>query len=156
MPSEYIMYLSIVMIGALAIAGISATMVGVNHSIENRATTSSLEQIIQKVAHSIIELNNDGKNQIEQGAVKVKITVFLDLPMTVEHKLYAIGAYLNEGSGNYMLRSYLLSNHDIGAVTSLYLNQSEVTVSGSFYSTSVTPTLVFNYNGTAAVISLVG
>ena len=53
MPSEYIMYLSILLVGSLAIAGISATMIAIDNSMEERSIETSFENILQNIAEII-------------------------------------------------------------------------------------------------------
>ncbi|MHA1303473.1 MAG: DUF7266 family protein [Candidatus Heimdallarchaeaceae archaeon] len=156
MPSEYVMYLSIVLIGALAIAGISATMVGLNNTLEDRAIETSLKQILQKVSESIINLNNAGNSQVEQGATELTLYVSLTLPNSIQDEEYIIEVYLDEGSGYYMLRGYLIENEDVKSTVSLYIQEGEVTITGSIESTSSSPLLIYSFNGVEKKITLTG
>ena len=56
MPSEYMMYLSILLVGALAIGGISVTMIAINNTMDDRATETNLENILQNIAEVIHNL----------------------------------------------------------------------------------------------------
>ena len=90
MPSEYMMYLSILLVGALAIGGISVTMIAINNTMDDRATETNLENILQNIAEVIHNLKIYGENQIEQGALEVTEYVMLSLPTSTHNEEYII------------------------------------------------------------------
>ncbi|MHA1115882.1 MAG: hypothetical protein K9W45_12465 [Candidatus Heimdallarchaeum aukensis] len=148
MPSEYVMYLSIIMIGSLAIAGISATMVSLNNSLENRAIESSLEQILQKVANSILDLKQFGDKKIQQGATDFTIQLSLSLPDKIQEEEYVITYLLPDSATEYLMYAYLVENEDVSATVTLYLEKSEVTFSGEIVSSQKNPIIAYLYDGT--------
>ncbi|MHA1865679.1 MAG: hypothetical protein ACTSVB_07430 [Candidatus Heimdallarchaeaceae archaeon] len=147
MPSEYVMYLSIIMIGSLAIAGISATMVSLNNSLENRAIETSLEQILQKVANSILDLKQMGDKKIQQGATDFKIQLSLSLPNDVQEEEYVITYLLPESATEYLLYAYLAEDEDVSATVTLYLENTDVTFSGEIVSSLKNPTVTYLFDG---------
>jgi len=148
LPSEYVMYLSIIMIGSLAIAGISATMVSLNNSLENRAIESSLEQILQKVANSILDLKQFGDKKIQQGATDFTIQLSLSLPDKIQEEEYVITYLLPDSATEYLMYAYLVENEDVSATVTLYLEKSEVTFSGEIVSSQKNPIIAYLYDGT--------
>jgi len=142
------MYLSIIMIGSLAIAGISATMVSLNNSLENRAIESSLEQILQKVANSILDLKQFGDKKIQQGATDFTIQLSLSLPDKIQEEEYVITYLLPDSATEYLMYAYLVENEDVSATVTLYLEKSEVTFSGEIVSSQKNPIIAYLYDGT--------
>ena len=83
MPSEYIMYLSILLVGTLAIGGVSVTMVTINNSMEDRAIETNLENILQKITETIHDLIVEGENQIQLGGSDIEMVISLTLPESI-------------------------------------------------------------------------
>lgn len=144
MPSEYIMYMSMLFVGALAIAGISTTMVSINTTMENKAIETELENILQKISSSIQSLLSAGERQINNGATKVYLASILLLPSEVHYEEYQITVESRDIS--YLLIATLIDNQAFQVTVTLMIDPEDVSVSGTIQSTDSAPRIVFSYN----------
>jgi len=145
MPSEYVMYLSMLLVGALAIAGISATMMSLNNTIENRAIKTELEHILQKISEVIHNVRNEGQKEIEQGAQSFDLIVMLNMPQKVQNEEYKVE--VTSSSASYYLKATLVHQTNVNVVISLQISPNELSISGSLSSTSSTNKVMFSYDG---------
>lgn len=153
MPSEYIMYLSILLVGSLAIAGISATMIAIDNSMEERSIETSFENILQNIAEIIHNMKVTGEQMILDGSINIELTFTLDeLPQTIQQAEYQIEVIYSEVT--YSLKAYALDDENINTVISLFIDPEEITISGNIVSTDSSPRITFLYNGVSSSIFL--
>ncbi|MEE9410131.1 MAG: hypothetical protein V3V41_04325, partial [Candidatus Heimdallarchaeota archaeon] len=148
-----IMYLSILLVGALAIGGISVTMIAINNTMDDRAIETNLENILQNIAEVVHNLRVNGENQIELGATEVNEYIILTLPESVHNEEYLIE--VRKTNTTYLLVASLLSNTDFTVSVSLLISPETITISGSIESTSTVSRVGFIYNGITSSIVLV-
>ena len=153
MPSEYIMYLSILLVGTLAIAGISVTMIAINNTMEERAIETNMENILQSMTETIHDLINEGQSQIELGALSITMERPLSLPQEIQNEAYKIEVVSNENT--YSLKATVLGNDDIFVTVSLFIDPSSITMSGTISSLNAAPTIVYEYDGVDVSITLI-
>jgi len=136
--------MSMLFVGALAIAGISATMISINTTMENKAVQTELESILQKLSESIHTLLNAGERQIQGGATNVYLALMLTLPSEVQNEEYQIAVESNNVT--YVLVAHLLDKPSIEVQVNLMIEPTTITISGSIQSTQSAPRLVFTYD----------
>ncbi|MHA1259767.1 MAG: hypothetical protein ACTSRO_09050 [Candidatus Heimdallarchaeaceae archaeon] len=112
MPSEYIMYMSILLVGVLAIGGISVTMVSINSSMENRAIETNMENILQKIAEIIYDLKANGESQIQQGMTEVEIIVPITIPGELYEEEYVIEITATNTTYSYSVSFFIIKPWD--------------------------------------------
>ena len=152
MPSEYMMYLSILLVGALAIGGISVTMIAINNTMDDRATETNLENILQNIAEVIHNLKIYGENQIEQGALTVNEYVMLSLPKSIHNEEYIIE--VTSTNITYSLKASLVEKEEVSVSVSLLLSPDMISISGSIESIGTAPRIGYIYNGITSSIVL--
>lgn len=152
MPSEYIMYMSILLVGVLAIGGISVTMVSINNSMENRAIETNMENILQKIAEIIYDLKANGESQIQQGMTEVEIIVPITIPGELYEEEYVIEATATNTT--YSLKASLQQREEVTVSVSLLINPGTITIAGTIDSTALSPYVMFTYDGVSASIIL--
>ena len=154
MPSEYIMYLSILLVGSLAIAGISVTMIGIDNTMEERAIETNLENILQNIGETMHNLIQSGEEQITLGATSLEIQMFLTLPQKIHQQTYRIS--VPSTTNSYQLKAVLIDNLNIDVIISLFIDPATITMSGIILSTSTFPSVTFLYDGVDTSIILAG
>ena len=153
MPSEYIMYLSILLVGSLAIAGISVTMMAMDNSMEERSIETNFESILQSLAEIIHNLKIAGEEMILEGATAINLGFQLgELPQTIQQSEYQIEVLSTEVT--YSLKAYVLDDEDIHAIVSLFIDPIGITISGSILSTDSAPSVTYIYDGVSSSIVL--
>ena len=152
MPSEYIMYLSILLVGSLAIGGISVTMIAINNSMEDRAIETSMENILQNIAETIYGLKESSQQQIAQGATALDTHVMLALPEEIQEEEYKIEVMISNLT--YSLKASLIDNSDVSVTISLLISPSSITISGIIESSGDVPRVRFTYDGVTSNIFL--
>ncbi len=153
MPSEYIMYLSILLVGSLAIAGISVTMLAIDNSMEERSIETSFESILQNFAEIIHDLKAAGEQMVLEGATSIQLTFILgELPQEIQQSEYQIEVSSTEVS--YTLKAFVLDNEEISTIVSLFIDPADISISGSIVSTGSAPSIVYFYNGVSSSIIL--
>ncbi len=152
MPSEYIMYLSILLVGSLAIGGISVTMISINSSMEDRAIETGMENILQNIAESIYGLKESAQRQIAQGATDLDIHIMLAIPEQIQEEEYKIEVIFNNLT--YSLKASLIGNTDVSVTVSLLISPESISISGLIESTGEVPRVRFTYNGITSNIIL--
>ncbi|MHA1420097.1 MAG: hypothetical protein ACTSVO_02205 [Candidatus Heimdallarchaeaceae archaeon] len=152
MPSEYIMYLSILLVGSLAIGGISITMIAINGSMEDRAIETGMENILQNIAESIYGLKTSAQQQIAQGATDLDIHIMLAIPEQIQDEEYIIEVLINNLT--YSLKASLIDNPDIYVTVSLLISPESISISGLIESTGEVPRVRFTYDGVNSNIIL--
>ncbi len=153
MPSEYIMYLSILLVGTLAIAGIAVTMIAINNTMEEAALKTNMENILQNMAETIHNLLNEGQNQINLGAISINMQRPLTLPQEIQNEAYEIEVLSSENT--YSLKATVIKNEDIFVTVSLFIDPVVLTISGTISSLNSSPTIIYVYDGVDVSISLV-
>lgn len=152
MPSEYIMYLSILLVGSLAIGGISVTMISINSSMEDRAIETGMENILQNIAESIYGLKESAQQQIAQGATELDIHIMLVIPEQIQDEEYKIEVIFNNLT--YSLKASLIDNTDVSVTVSLLITPESISISGLIESTGEVPRIRFTYDGVTSNIIL--
>ena len=152
MPSEYIMYLSILLVGSLAIGGISVTMITINDAMEDRAIETGMENILQNIAESIYWLKESAQQQITQGATELDIHIMLAIPEHLHEEEYKIEVIYNNLT--YSLKASLKDNTDIYVTVSLLMAPESISISGAIESTGDVPRIRFTYDGVTSNIIL--
>ncbi len=153
MPSEYIMYLSILLVGSLAIAGISVTMMSIDNSMENRSIETNLESILQSMAELIHDLKNQGEEMIIGGATEFNIRFELgELPQTIQQSEYQIEVLSSEVT--YSLKGFSIDDESVDAIISLFIAPAEITISGTILSANLAPSITYIYDGITSSIIL--
>ncbi|MBY9001605.1 MAG: hypothetical protein KGD64_11850 [Candidatus Heimdallarchaeota archaeon] len=152
MPSEYIMYLSILLVGSLAIGGISVTMIAINNSMEDRAIETNMENILQKIAEAIYGLKESSQLQIAQGATTLDTHVMLSIPEQIQEEEYKIEVIISNLT--YSLKASLIDNPDVSVTVSLLISPSSISISGLIESTGAVPRVRFTYDGVTSNIIL--
>ena len=153
MPSEYIMYLSILLVGTLAIGGISVTMVAINNSMEVRAIEVNLENIMQNIAEVIHSLKEEAEEEIQLGATEIEKKYILTLPDKIYDEEYIIQVI--SSNITYSLRARLKDiNNDISVLVSLLISPNTIAMSGTIDSTNFAPTISYYYDGVTSSIVL--
>jgi len=152
MPSEYIMYLSILLVGSLAIGGISVTMIAINNSMEDRAIETGMESILQNIAETIYGLKESAQQQIAQGATELDIHVILAIPEQIQEEEYKIEVIFNNLT--YSLKASLIDNTDVSVTVSLLITPESISISGLIESTGEVPRVRFTYDGISISIIL--
>ncbi len=152
MPSEYIMYLSILLVGSLAIGGISVTMIAINNSMEDRAIETGMKSILQSIAETIYGLKESAQQQIAQGATELDIHVMLAIPEQIQEQEYMIEVISNNLT--YSLKASLIDNTDVSVTVSLLIAPESILISGLIESTGEIPRVRFTYDGINSVIAL--
>ncbi len=153
MPSEYIMYMSVLLVGTLAIAGISATLIAIDDTMENKAIETNLENVLQKISEIIHDLRYQGSLQIEMGATSFAIEVIIALPNNIHDQEYIIE--IEDRDSSYYLTATLTDDSDFSISIKLFIDSSNILLSGSIQSSSSGPRVVFNYDGSTSQIQLV-
>lgn len=153
MPSEYIMYMSVLLVGTLAIAGISATLIAIDSTMEDKAIETNLENILQKISEIIHDLRNQGSLQIEMGATSFAIDVVLTLPDNIHNQEYIIE--IEDRDSSYYINATLTDDPAFSISIKLFIDSSNILLSGSIQSSSSVPRVVFNYDGSTSQIQLV-
>ena len=143
MASDYVMYLSIVLVGSLAIAGISVTMVGMNDSIEDRAIKTNLEHILNKISESIHTLKSSAYQQIELGASNLQIHILLELPPSIKTHEYLIE--VTQDNTTQYLTATSLEDPNLSVSLNLLISPDEITITGEIESTGSSPVIIFRY-----------
>ncbi|MHA1199624.1 MAG: hypothetical protein ACTSQF_09890 [Candidatus Heimdallarchaeaceae archaeon] len=153
MPSEYIMYLSILLVGSLAIAGISVTMMAMDNSMEERSIETNFESILQSLAEIIHNLKIEGEEMILEGATDINLGFQLgELPQTIQQSEYQIEVLFTEVT--YSLKAYALDDEDIHSIVSLFIDPIDIAISGSILSTDSAPSVTYIYDGVSSSIVL--
>ena len=153
MPSEYIMYLSILLVGSLAIAGISVTMMAIDNSMEERSIETNFESILQNIAEIIHDLKIDCEAMILEGATSINLAIPLgELPEQIQQSEYRIEVLSSEVT--YSLKAYSLDDADVNKIVSLFIDPAEIIISGSILSTNTAPSVTYIYNGVSSSIIL--
>ena len=153
MPSEYIMYLSILLVGSLAIAGISVTMMAIDSSMEDRSIETNFESILQSLAELIHDLKIEGEEMILDGATSFSYGFQLgELPETIQQSGYQIEVLSSDVT--YSLKAYSLEDEDVKAIVSLFMEPTDITISGSILSTDAAPSITYIYDGFSSSIIL--
>ena len=152
MPSEYIMYLSILLVGSLAIGGISVTMIAINGAMEDRAIETGMENILQNIAESIYGLKESAQLQIAQGATELDIHIMLAIPEQIQEEEYKIEVIFSNLT--YSLKASLIDNTDISVTVSLLIAPESISISGLIESTGEVPRVRFTYDGVTSSIIL--
>lgn len=145
MPSEYIMYLSILLVGTLAIGGISVTMIAINDSMENKALETGMENILQSISETIYGLKESEQKKIAQGATDIHTEINLDIPNQLHEEEYKIEVIFNNLT--YSLKASLIDNADISVTVSLLITPESISISGIIESTGLNPRVIFTYDG---------
>ena len=153
MPSEYIMYLSILLVGTLAIAGISVTMMAINNTMEETAIETSMENILQNIAETIHNLINEGQNQIYLGALTITMQRPISLPEEIHGESYEIEVTSTVSS--YSLKATAAENEDVFVIISLFIDPGTISISGTISSLEPAPTIVYEYDGVDVTITLI-
>ncbi len=153
MPSEYIMYLSILLVGTLAIAGISVTMMAINNTMEETAFETNLENILQNLAETIHNLVNEGQNQITLGALSITMQRPLSLPEEVQGEPYLIEVTSTVSS--YSLKATAIENAEVYVTISLFIEPTVLLMSGTISSLNPAPTIVYEYDGLDVSVTLI-
>lgn len=153
MPSEYIMYMSVLLVGTLAIAGISATLISIDGTMEDKAIETNLENILQKISEIIHNLRYQGSLQIEMGATSFAIDVVLTLPNNIHDQEYMIE--VEDRDSSYYLTATLTDDATFNISINLFIDPSQILLSGSIQSSSSVPRVVFDYDGSTSQIQLV-
>jgi 3-hydroxyacyl-CoA dehydrogenase len=153
MPSEYIMYLSILLVGTLAIGGISVTMISINSSMEDRAIETGMENLLQNISETILGLMESEQKKIAQGATVIHTELNLaDLPKQIQEEEYKIVVIFNNLT--YSLKASLIDNADISVTVSLFISPGSISISGVIESTGQNPRVTFTYDGVTSNIIL--
>lgn len=152
MPSEYIMYLSILLVGTLAIGGISVTMVAINNSMEDRAIETGLENILQHIVDIIYGIKESAEEQIAIGATDIDMHRMLDLPDAIQEEEYKIEVIYSNLT--YSLKASLIEKPDVTVTVSLLIEPESISISGVIESTSSSPRVRYIYNGISSSIIL--
>ncbi|TFG09352.1 hypothetical protein EU534_02230 [Candidatus Heimdallarchaeota archaeon] len=153
MPSEYIMYLSILLVGSLAIAGISVTMMAIDNAMEERAIETNFESILQSISEIIHNLKIEGEEMILEGATSITISFILgELPEEIQQSEYQIDVLSNEET--FSLKAYALEVEDAEKIVSLFISPTDLSISGSILSTDPAPTVTYIYDGISSSIIL--
>lgn len=152
MPSEYIMYLSILLVGSLAIGGISVTMITINSAMEDRAIETGMENILQNIAESIYGLKESAQQQIAQGATELDIHIMLAIPEKMQDEEYKIEVIFNNLT--YSLKASLIRNSDVYVTVSLLIAPESISISGLIESSGEVPRVRFTYDGVTSNIIL--
>ncbi len=153
MPSEYIMYLSILLVGSLAIAGISVTMMAMDNAMEERAIETNFESILQSISEIIHDLKIEGEEMILEGATDINMAFLLgELPQKIQQSEYQIEVLSSEVT--YSLKAYALDDEDVNNIVSLFIDPSDITISGSILSTDSAPSITYIYDGMSISIIL--
>ena len=153
MPSEYIMYMSVLLVGTLAIAGISVTLISIDNTMEDKAIETNLENILQKISEIIHDLRYQGSLQIEMGATSFAIDVVLTLPSNIHEQDYIIE--IEDRDSSYYLTATLTDDSTFSISIKLFIDSSDILLYGSIQSSSSVPRVVFNYDGSTSQIQLV-
>ena len=152
MPSEYIMYLSILLVGTLAIGGISATMVAINNTMEDRAIEVNLENILQGIAEVIHDVRAHGDNQVELGATDLNYVNILSIPEDVHEEEYLIE--VTATTSTYSLKASLKEDPEFFITVKLLISPDFITISGSIDSTGNVPRVTYIFDGAVSSIVL--
>ena len=153
MPSEYIMYLSILLVGSLAIAGISVTMMAIDNAMEERAIETNFESILQSISEIIHNLKVDGEEMILEGATDITLSILLgELPQEIQQSEYQIEVIISEET--YYLKAVSLDDEDVNKVVSLFISPLDISISGSILSTDPVPTITYIYDGLSRSVVL--
>ncbi|MCG3221801.1 MAG: hypothetical protein H7641_10515 [Candidatus Heimdallarchaeota archaeon] len=152
MPSEYIMYISILLVGTLAIGGISATMVAINNTMEDRAIEVNLENILQSITEVIHDVKENGDNQVELGATDLNYINILSIPKEIHHEEYIIE--VTSTDTYYSLKASLKEDPEFSISVSLLISPDIITISGFIDSTSNAPKVIYIFDGISSSIVL--
>ncbi len=152
MPSEYIMYISILLVGTLAIGGISATMVAINNTMEDRAIEVNLENILQSITEVIHDVKENGDNQVELGATDLNYINILSIPEDIHQEEYIIEVTSTETY--YSLKASLKEDPEVFITVALLISPDIITISGSIDSTSNAPKVIYIFDGISSSIVL--
>ena len=152
MPSEYIMYLSILLVGTLAIGGISATMVAINNTMEDRAIEVNLENILQSIAEVIHDVKENGDYQVQIGATDINYINILTIPDEIHYEEYIVE--VTSTNTSYSLKASLKEDPEFSVSVSLLISPDIILISGSIDSTSNAPQVSYIYNGVTSSIIL--
>ncbi|NPD87853.1 MAG: hypothetical protein HGN29_03970 [Asgard group archaeon] len=152
MPSEYIMYLSILLVGTLAIGGISATMVAINNTMEERAIEVNLENILQSITKVIHDVKENGDNQVELGATDLSYINILAIPEEIQEEEYIIE--VTSTNTSYSLKASLKEDPEFFISVSLLISPDTITISGSIDSTGNAPKVIYIFDGISSSILL--
>jgi hypothetical protein len=146
------MYLSILLVGTLAIGGISATMVAINNTMENRAIDVNLENILQGIAEVIHDVRAHGDNQVELGATDLNYVNILSLPTDVHQEEYIVEVTSTEST--YSLKASLKEDPEFFITVTLLISPDTISISGSIDSTGNAPKVTYLFDGTISSIVL--
>lgn len=147
------MYLSILLIGSLAIAGISATMMAMDNTMEERSIETNFESILQSIAEIIHNLKIQGEEMILEGATAISLGFQLgELPQTIQQAEYQIEVLSTEVT--YSLKAYVIDDEDVSSIVSLVIDPLDITISGSIVSTNTAPSVTYIYDGVSSSIVL--
>ncbi len=152
MPSEYIMYLSILLVGTLAIGGISVTMMSINSAMEDRSIETGMENILQNISETIHELKESELKKIAQGATVIHTELVLDIPKQIQEEEYKIEVIFNNLT--YSLKASLIDNPDVSVTVSLLISPGSISITGIIESTGQNPRVTFTYDGVTSNIIL--
>lgn len=145
MPSEYLMYMAILLVGTLAIGAISVTMIAINGTMEDRAIETGLENISQNLAEIIHNLKSFCESQIQQGATNFTHSVMLSLPDEVHEETYIIE--VSSDGINYYLEASLVENSELSVSVNLLIPEDSLTISGSIESSNPSPKISYTFDG---------
>ncbi len=154
MPSEYLMYMSILLVGSLAIAGISVTMIGINSTISDSSIKMNLEFIVQKISETMLNIKQQTDQQIMDGTTEISLTVGLDIPEKLETDFYKIEVTTSEDGNYYALRGASIDNPDIYVLKSLLIELDEISMNGNVRSYHKNPVISYNYADESIIIQL--
>jgi len=150
MPSEYLMYMAILLVGTLAIGAISVTMIAINGTMEERAIETNLENISQNLAEIIHDLKAFCENQIQQGATSFTHSVILTLPDEVHEEAYKIE--VSSDGINYYLEASLVENPNLVVSVNLLIPIDSITMSGYIESSNASPKISYIFDGVNSII----
>lgn len=147
------MYLSILLVGSLAIAGISVTMMAIDSTMEERAIETNFESILQSISEIIHNLKAEGEEMILEGATEITLSFILgELPEEIQQSEYQIDVISSEET--FSLKAYALEVEDAEKTISLFINPSEISISGSIQSTAPAPSITYIYDGVSSSVVL--
>ena len=156
MPSEILMYTSLIALGMLMFGSISLVMIGIEDRVQDDAIDQNLEIVTTKVAQSIENLVANGNRQIQDGASEVTISVSLEIPDRIQNQVYLIEVSTVQINGNthYELVSNISTfPNNASAITTL-VQSASFSLTGSIVSDGLQPTVTFNYDGTTTTVTL--
>ena len=153
MPSEYVMYLSILLVGSLAIAGISVTMMAIDSAMEERAIETNFESILQSISEIIHNMKIQSEEMIAGGAQEFTTTFLLgELPQEIQQSEYQIEVITGEET--YSLIASSLEIEGASTTISLLIDPLDLSISGSILSTDAAPTISYIYDGLTSSVVL--